>query len=192
LLTYDIDGKWRNKAPDKAYVRYAGAIQFADLVTDASTYLTADYEDAFFLITDGGQIGTGEAALYWTTNFTDGDAIPADAHIAVINVNRGTGNPPSYKYDDFGGFVDISGKADKTEIIQWVEGSVTNADSVVLPNSGTDPRVTSTTKIVCLLGDSGTSDPVKYSTIVNNGDGTISVTFPSATTATLAVGISNS
>lgn len=192
LLTYDIDGKWRNKAPDKAYVRYAGAIQFADLVTNASTYLTADYEDAFFLITDGGQIGTGEAALYWTTNFNDGDAIPADAHIAVINVNRGTGNPPSYKYDDFGGFVDISGKADKTEIIQWVEGSVTNANSVVLPNSGTDPRVTSTTKIVCLLGDNGTADPVKYSTIVNNGDGTISVSFPSATTATLAVGISNS
>ncbi len=103
--------------------------------------------------------------------------------------------------NDYFPFYDTSATAKKKSLwsnvkdklaIQWVEGSVSNADSVVLPNSGTDPRVTSTTKIVCLLGDNGTSDPVKYSTIVNNGDGTISVTFPSATTANLAVGISNS
>ena len=190
ILTYDaVSGKWRNEAPDKSYVRYAGAINFADLATNAATYLTADYEDAFFLISDGGTIGTGEASAYWTSNFSDGDVIPPDAHVAVINVNRGTANPPSYKYDDFGGFVDISGKADKTEIIQWVTGSVSNATSVNIPNSGTDPRILST-KIACVLGDNGTNTPVKYSTITNNV-GTISITFPSATTASIAIGISN-
>jgi len=113
IPTYNSStGKFENKSIDKQFVRYAGAINFADLITYASTYLTADYEDAFFLLKTSGTIGAGEASTYWTTNFSDGDEIPADAHIAVINVNRGTLNPPQYKYDDFGGFVDISGKLD--------------------------------------------------------------------------------
>ena len=117
ILTYDDNAKeWVNKEPDKSFVRYGGALNFSDLATYASTYLTAAYEDTFFLLRTGGTIGTGEASAYWSSNFTDGNVIPADAHIAVINVNRGTMNPASYKYDDFGGFVDISGKADKTEL----------------------------------------------------------------------------
>lgn len=109
-------GKWENKpiGIDKSFVRYAGAINYADLITYASTYLKEEYEDSFFLLKTSGTIGSGEASQYWTSNFSDGDMIPEDSHIAVININRGTVNPPVYKYDDFGGFVDISGKLDSS------------------------------------------------------------------------------
>ena len=107
-------GKFVNKplGIDSSFVRYAGAINYADLINYASTYLKAEYEDAFFLLKTSGTIGSGEAAQYWTSNFTDGDVIPEDSHIAVININRGTVNPAVYRFDDFGGFVDISGKLD--------------------------------------------------------------------------------
>ena len=185
ILTQE-NGTWKNKAPDKSYVRYAGAIQFADLVTNAATYLDAEYEDAFFLITDGGQIQSGDAAQYWTTNFNDGDIIPADAHIAVINVNRGTQNPPSYKYDDFGGFVDISGKADKSEIPIHVTGSVSNANSVTITNAAF--KTTST--IVGMIADNGTDEPVKYVS-ASLANGSLTITFPDATTATLDIYLFN-
>lgn len=119
LMTYDSTaGKWKNKKPDKSFVRYAGAINFADLVTYANTYLTEEYEDAFFLMRTSGTIGTGEASSYWSSNFHDGDEIPADSHIAVININRGTLNPAVYKYDDFGGFVDLSTVDEKRMITE--------------------------------------------------------------------------
>lgn len=81
-------------------------------------------------------------------------------------------------------------KADKTEIIQWVTGSVSNATTVTIPNTGTDSRITSTTKVVCILCDNGTNVPVQYST-VDVITGMIDITFPEATTADVAVGISN-
>ena len=135
VLTYDPgDQKWENKDPDKSFVRYGGALSFADLATNAATLLDSAYEDVFFLITDGGIIGSGEAALYWSTNFSDGDEIFADSHVAVINVNRGTANPPSYKYDDFGGFVDISGKADKTELSTYTAPATQTNGKVTFDN----------------------------------------------------------
>lgn len=134
ILTYD-GTHWVNKEPDKSFVRYGGAKTFSDLVTNAATYLTADYEDVFFLISDGGTIGTGEASQYWSANFSDGDVIPADAHIAVININRGTQNAAVYKYDDFGGFVDISGKADKSALpVVYTQEASTMATSVTFSN----------------------------------------------------------
>jgi len=191
VLTYDpADDKWKNKAPDKSFVRYGGAISFADLASDAATYLTSDYEDVFFLISDGGTIGPGEAALYWTSNFSDGDAIPADAHIAVINVNRGTANPPSYKYDDFGGFVDISGKADRTEIIHWVDATLASGQQTYnIPASGTNPVFKTTSRIVQVLAEGGG----KYSSIAINSNGVFTITFPAALTSSIniSVGISN-
>lgn len=189
LLGYDgVGGKWVNQEPDKSIVRYGGAINFADLAANASTYLTTDYEDIFFLISDGGTIGTGEAALYWSTNFTDGEEIPADSHIAVINVNRGTGLPASYKYDDFGGFVDISGKADRTEIIHWVEGSaLLGATTLTISNA----IFKTTSYIASVLADDGTDNPVPIYTIaVNNGS--LTLTFPALTAnTTFAIGVYN-
>ena len=189
VLTVDLDNKWRNKNPDNSFVRYGGAISFADLVSNAATYLTADYEDVFFLISDGGTIGSGEAALYWTTNFSDGDTIPADAHIAVINVNRGTANPASYKYDDFGGFVDISGKADKTEIIHFTDFTIPAGTTTI----GLNDSLFKTTSRLILLADNGTGSPVKYKTASITTNGQLVMDFGSAlaTNITMSVGVYN-
>lgn len=177
-------GKFENVS-DRSFVRYAGSITFNDLMSGAlSTYLTSAYEDMFFLVTDGGTLDSTTAA-YWTGTYSAGDVIPADSHIAVINIAP-AGSTPSYRFDDFGGYVDISGKADKTEIIQWVSGSVSNATSLPL----TDSRITTNTKIACILGDNGTTTPVKYSA-VSVANGSITITFPEATTALIDVGISN-
>lgn len=81
-------------------------------------------------------------------------------------------------------------KADEDDIIQWVSGSVSGATTVTLPNSGTDPRITATTKVVCVLCDNGTNVPTRYSTI-DVVPGMIDITFPEATTADVVVGISN-
>lgn len=187
IMTYNgTSQEWENKDPDKSFVRYGGALNFADLATYASTYLDAAYEDVFFLMRTSGTIGTGEASQYWTSNFSDGDVIPEDAHIAIININRGTNNPPVYRYDDFGGFVDISGKADKTEIIQWVDAT--------LPSGQTSYNVTNaifktTSRIVQVLADDGGS----YASINIAQNGTFTITFPSALTASknISIGISN-
>ena len=52
-----------------------------------------------------------------------------DAHIAVINV--GTSAVPDYRFDDFGGYIDISGKADKTELptVVATSSALTTADT---------------------------------------------------------------
>ena len=177
-------GKFENVS-DRSFVRYAGSITFNDLMSGAlSTYLTSAYEDMFFLVTDGGTLDSTTAA-YWTGTYSAGDVIPADSHIAVINIAP-AGSTPSYRFDDFGGYVDISGKADKSEIIQWVSGSVSNATSLTLKDS----RITANTKIACILGDNGTTTPVKYSA-VSVAAGSITITFPEATTALIDVGISN-
>jgi hypothetical protein len=185
ILTYD-NGQWINKAPDKSYVRYAGAINFADLATNAATYLDDDYEDAFFLISDGGTIGTGEAAAYWTSNFSDGDVIPADAHIAVINVNRGTANPPSYKYDDFGGFVDISGKADKSELVTFVTAQLPSGQQTY---NITNALFKTTSYIVSIMA----SQQLKYTSANIVSDGTFTITWSSVLSGTVdvAIGIYN-
>lgn len=186
VLTVDNDNKWRNKDPDKSFVRYGGAISFADLASNASTLLTADYEDIFFLISDGGTIGSGEAALYWSTNFSDGDTIDADAHIAIIDVNRGTGNPPSYKYDDFGGFVDISGKADRTEIVRFIDATLPSGQ---ISYNITNALFKTTSRIATVLSDNG----YPYEDIEIASDGTCTITFPAALTSSLdvSIGISN-
>ena len=189
VLTYDAaSAKWKNKKIDKSFVRYAGAILFEDLATNAATYLTEDYEDAFFLITNGGTIGTGEAALYWSSNFSDNDVIPADAHIAIINVNRGTANPPSYKYDDFGGFVDISGKADKSEIIHFVTGSaLLGATSVTI----SDPLIKTTSVVASMSAGDGHNPSIPYTDITVSA-GSLQITFPALEyDTTFSIGIYN-
>lgn len=187
VLTYDLeDEKWENKDPDKSFVRYGGAIAFASLASNAATYLSEDFEDVFFLISDGGTIGSGEADLYWTTNFSDGDTIPADAHIAIININRGTENPPSYKYDDFGGFVNISGKADRTEIVRWIDATLPSGQSSY---NITNALFKTTSRVVAVLGEGGG----KYSSVNITSNGTLNIAFPSALTNSknISIGISN-
>ena len=187
LLEYDaVSGKWVNAQPDKAYVRFAGTMQFADLVTNASTLLTAANEDVFYNISDGGTIGSGEAALYWGPSFHDGDVIPADSHIAIINVNRGTSNPASYKYDDFGGFVDISGKADRTEIIHFASGSaLQGATSCTISNANLH---LGTTVICFVLSSNG----APHTDVNITAEGVATITCPAlASDTTFEIGYYN-
>lgn len=172
LLTYDSStSKWKNKAPDKSFVRYGGAKTFAELT---SSLLVAENEDKFFLCTDGGTIAAADIGN-WTSQFSADDVIPADAHIAVINVS--TTSTPDYRFDDFGGYVDISGKADKSELVQYVgrTGVTVAADGDVrIPSgSGTNDNIKTTSQIIPMC-DNGTTSPAKFKTVtVGNGYVTI-------------------
>lgn len=105
IMTYNgTSGKWENRAIDKSVIRYGGAISFNDLITNVATYLTAAYEDTFFLINTEGTLDSTTAA-YFTSTYSAGDIITEDSHIAVINT--GTAQNPVYKFDDFGGWIDM-------------------------------------------------------------------------------------
>lgn len=82
-----------------------------------------------------------------------------------------------------GSYNDLINKPDQ---IQWIDGSVSNANSVTI----TDAAIHSTSKVVALLADDGTTTPVKFST-VSVTTGSITIGFPSATTASLSIGILN-
>ena len=194
ILSYDdSSGKWVNADPDKSFVRYGGALNYADLSTYASTYLTAAYEDSFFLLRTGGTLTAADvnpSTGNWSSNFHAGDYIPPDSHIAVININRGTLNPPVYKYDDFGGFVDISGKADKSELDEYVADANVNAGSITF--TGIDDTVNSgacgykvyfditsnsvnlnpTAELTTISGEGTNNMTLVYSTDADNGTNT--------------------
>lgn len=95
-------------------------------------------------------------------------------------------NEYTIEYNSTSNVWTIIKKVDSNEIIHWVSGNVSNAMSLPL----NDSRITTTTKIACILGDNGTTTPVKYST-VSVGNGSVTITFPEATTATIDVGFSN-
>lgn len=114
LLAYDINtGKWVNSnvlsnyytkseidAQESAFVSYGGAVTFATLPA-----LIAANVGKFYLVTD---------SFTTTADFVvgAGKEMPADSHIAIINI--GTDQSPTYKYDDFGGWVDTAALQPKT------------------------------------------------------------------------------
>ena len=160
LMTYDnATSKWVNKAPDKSLARYGGSKTFAELT---SSLLVAANEDKFYLCTDGGTIAQADQAN-WILPY--GSVIPADSHIAVVNT--GTELSPVFQFDDFGGYVDISGKADKTELpVQLSRSSVTVASGsdVRIPSSGTNSAIKTTSKIIPMC-DKGDNKPAKFSAV---------------------------
>ena len=172
LLTYDgVNGKWENKAPDKSFVRYAGSKSYSDLMSGTGatggTYLSADYEDMFFLC-GGGTIADATELAKWTSSYNIGDVIPADSHIAIINV--GTDIAPDYRFDDFGGYVDISGKADKENIpiTITVTATVAAGSNARIPASGTNSNIKTTSTVIPLFDPS--QGTIKHSGItVYNG-----------------------
>ena len=95
-------------------------------------------------------------------------------------------NEYTIEYNSTSNVWTIIKKVDSNEIIQWISDSVSDATSKTL----SDSRITTTTKIACILGDNGTTTPVKYSA-VSVGNGYVTITFPVATTATIDVGFSN-
>lgn len=112
ILTYNgTTGKWENRDIDKSVIRYGGAMTFNDLITNQATIRTAANEDTFYLITTTGTLDA-TTAQYFTSQYSAGSEITADSHIAVINV--GTEANPDYRFDDFGGWVDLSPLTPKT------------------------------------------------------------------------------
>lgn len=122
------DSKWENTENIRSLARYGGSKTFAQLT---GALLVAANEDKFYLCTDGGTITAGDAGNWL---LPADSVIPPDSHIAVVNV--GTAQNPDYKFDDFGGYVDISGKADKTELDGW--SPVATATSNTITFSGLD------------------------------------------------------
>lgn len=90
----DIDEKL------EVVVAYGGQKTFAELT---SALLVAENENKFFLITTEGHLTSSDLAN-WAPSYIVGDHIAVDSHIAVVNF--GTAANPSYKFDDFGGFVE--------------------------------------------------------------------------------------
>lgn len=81
------------------------------------------------------------ASFTTTSDFVEGTGITHPAGTNVAIVNTGTVANPVYKYDVLAGFVDISGKADKSEM-SVVDGTDANADKTTITlKSGTSATV---------------------------------------------------
>lgn len=104
-LSTDYYTKTEVDNQEKGMVRYAGSTLLSTLISGHATYLASEYEDKFFTVTDGGTIDAASVG-YFTSSFSAGDVIPAGQHIAIVNV--GTEALPDYRFDDFGGYVDLS------------------------------------------------------------------------------------
>lgn len=124
ILEYDAaNSKWINAENVSSFAKFGGSLTFSQLT---SSLLVEANEDKFYLCTDGGTIASADAAN-WI--LPPGSVIPPDSHIAVVNV--GTSAVPSYKFDDFGGYVDLSGLAEKSELDGWTTTSQVQSDNTV-------------------------------------------------------------
>ena len=121
ILEYD-GTKWVNGDNISSMARYGGAKTFAQLT---SALLVAANVDKFYLCTDGGTIQNADAGNWL---LPVGSVIPPDSHIAVI---EDPSTPGSYVFDDFGGYVDISGKADITDLDEYT-AEVTQANGTAI------------------------------------------------------------
>ena len=127
ILEYDgTSSKWINGDKISSIARYGGTKTWSQLT---SSLLVAGNVDKFYLCTDGGTI-SGVDASHWV--LSAGSVIPPDSHIAVINY--GTDANPDYRFDDFGGYVDISGKADRTELDYYTDTQTQSNGQVVFDN----------------------------------------------------------
>jgi len=177
ILEYDsVNQKWVNGDNVSSMARYGGAKTFSELT---SSLLVAANVDKFYLCTDGGTIQSADAGN-WLLPVAS--VIPADSHIAVIEDPY---NPGSYVFDDFGGYIDISGKADKTELDSWIVatgtvsgGQVTFSGIDDTENRGYEPfpQITSAStnknprfEISSLSGDQTSNMSVTFKTDAANG-----------------------
>ena len=164
---------WVNGDNISEFARYGGSKTFAQL---NSSLLVAANVDKFFLITDGGTIASADASN-WV--LPAGSVIPADSHIAVIEYSAGV-----YKFDDFGGYVDISGKADRTELDTWSSTATVSSGAVSfsgindtnnnaydlyinVTSSSTNKNPTSTISSISGTGTSSMS--ISFTTDADNG-----------------------
>lgn len=165
ILEYD-GTNWVNGDNIADFARYGGSKTFAQL---DSSLLVAANVDKFFLITDGGTIASADASN-WV--LPAGAVIPADSHIAVIEYSIGV-----YKFDDFGGYIDISGKADRTELDTW--STTATVSSGVVSFSGIDDTNNNGYKLYINVDANSTQKNPTSSITSISGTGTssMSITF---------------
>lgn len=140
ILTWNATTeKYENKDLDKSITRLAGSIDYTDLMAGTGatggTYLSAEYVDKIFILNTGsGSAGISSSDISkWKSNYNVGDEIPIDSHIAVIEFPAGSG---VYVFDDFGGYVDISGKLDKTTFEALNRREIRDITSIVRADNG--------------------------------------------------------
>ena len=167
ILEYDGNNNvWKNGDNISSFARYGGSKTFAQLT---GALLVAANEDKFYLCTDGGTISAGDAGN-WI--LPANSVIPPDSHIAVVNV--GTSANPDYKFDDFGGYVDISGKADKTQLDAWTTTEQVLSNQVTFTGIDDDPDVG---LYVYFVTTTAVNYYAKLKTVTNANTHSMSVTY---------------
>lgn len=169
ILEYD-GADWVNGENITNFARFGGSKTFAQL--DASL-LTAANVDKFYLCTDGGTISAGDAAN-WI--LPQGSVIPANSHIAVIEYTAGV-----YKFDDFGGYVDLSGLAEKTDLDVWTPSTTVSSGAFTF--SGLDDTQGWGYKPFVNVTDASTNKNPTASISSMSGSGTASMSVSYTTTA---------
>ena len=127
ILTYDgSNSKWVNGEKISTVARYAGTKTFSQLV---GTLLVAGNVGKYYLCTDGGTIAGADAGSWVVSS---GSVIPPKTHIIVINY--GSDATPDYRFDVLGGYIDISGKANRTELDEYTSKVYQSNGTVVFDN----------------------------------------------------------
>jgi hypothetical protein len=84
---------------EQPLVKNAGSKTWNDLITNASTYLTASNTNKFYRLSTAGAVTSANQSLF-VDGIVEGEHFSVDSHIAVVEVNG------SYKYDYFGGGIE--------------------------------------------------------------------------------------
>lgn len=85
---------------EQPLVKNAGSKTWNDLITNASTYLTASNANKFYRLSTAGAVTSANESLF-VDGIVEGEHFSVDSHIAVVEVSAGV-----YKYDYFGGGIE--------------------------------------------------------------------------------------
>lgn len=85
---------------EQPLVKNAGSKTWNDLITNASTYLTASNTNKFYRLSTAGAVTSANKSLF-VSGIVEGEHFSIDSHIAVVEESAGV-----YKYDYFGGGIE--------------------------------------------------------------------------------------
>lgn len=85
---------------EQPLVKNAGSKTWNDLITNASTYLTASNTNKFYRLSTAGAVTSSNESLF-VSGIVEGEHFSVDSHIAVVEESAGV-----YKYDYFGGGIE--------------------------------------------------------------------------------------
>ena len=110
----------KNELDVKSFSKYGGTKTGQELTASPNPLLADEYVGYYFRATDD---------FTTTSDYVQGAGheISAGDHISVVEVTTGT-----YKFDDLGGYVDISGKADTSDLPEWIGPATAANDYTVV------------------------------------------------------------